>query len=128
MDIFGDDFGGTPAPQSLVSSGDSVLSSTNLDDFGGLGSPALSQNQNAPILSSPGESNTLFDSSEDSIGGELFSSDMNQGPGSGSLLSGSESLIGGTVDKEDVITNSLENSAKEILKKNFTNLERDITS
>lgn len=110
MDIFGDAFGESPAPQALVSSpGDSGLpSASNLDDFGGLVAT------DAPTLASSGEGGSLFDASGDpSTGGDLFSSSNNE------PITGSESLAAteteglfsvGTDSKEDALTNSLEDS------------------
>ena len=109
MDIFGDDFGESPAPapQALVSSGESGLPAPNLDDFGGLVAT------DAPVLASPGEGGSLFDASGDaSSGGDLFSSNnVDQASESDSLATENKGLFGGgTEAKEDALTNSLVDS------------------
>ena len=108
MDIFGDDFGESPAPQALVSSGDSGLpAASNLDDFGGLVAT------DAPVLASPGEGGSLFDATGDqSTGGDLFPSSNNvQISGSDSLAAENGGLFAFETDsKEDALTNSLEDS------------------
>ena len=108
MDIFGDDFGESPAPQALVSSGDSGLpAASNLDDFGGLVAT------DAPVLASPGEGGSLFDATGDqSTGGDMFPSSNNvQISGSDSLAAENGGLFAvGTDSKEDALTNSLEDS------------------
>ena len=108
MDIFGDDFGESPAaaPQALVSSGESGLPVSNLDDFGGLVAT------DAPVLASPGEGGSLFDAPGDaSSGGDLFSSNnVDQASESDSLATENNGLFGGTEAKEDALTNSLVDS------------------
>ena len=106
MDIFGDAFGESPAPQNLVSSGESGLPVSNLDDIGGLVSTE------APVLASPGEGGSLFDAPGDaSSGGDLFSSNTtDQASGSESLATENKALFGGTEAKEDALTNSLTDS------------------
>ena len=105
MDIFGDDFGESPA---LVSSGDSGLpAASNLDDFGGLVAT------DAPVLANPGEGGSLFDATGDqNTGGDLFPSSNNvQISGSDSMAAENGGLFGvGTDSKEDPLTNSLEDS------------------
>ena len=106
MDIFGDDFGESPAPQALVPSGDSGLpAASNLDDFGGLVAT------DAPVLASAGEGGSLFDATGDqNTGGDLFPSSNNvQISGTDSLAAENGELFGvGTDSKEDPLTNSLE--------------------
>ena len=108
MDIFGDDFGESPAPapQALVSSGESGLPVSNLDDFGGLVAT------DAPVLASPGEGGSLFDAPGDArSGGDLFSSNnVDQASESDSLATENNGLFGGTEAKEDALTNSLVDS------------------
>ena len=107
MDIFGDDFGESPAPLALLSSRDSGLpAASNLDDFGGLVAT------DAPVLASPGEGGSLFDATGDqSTGGDLFPSSNVQISGSDSLAAENGGLFAvGTDSKEDALTNSLEDS------------------